>query len=479
MDAARAVSFFAGLLFVVSSSQKLLCLHGLDCIVPDEHSLLALRDARIEGMQKTQWGRKWRWWSPKWRARWQRRHWRRAGKDKGKGKDHAITVSPVAHQPIPTSHHQLPALHHSLGPPNSSLHCGSRKEISRWTDAEFERFAFAINQLKQDGRYDRYVREHEDAVHGMRGFFQWHHVYLSRFENEIREVLGDNCFGLPYWDEAADSGRESSAPVWRIDRFGSLPPGGCIRSKYFNWNPCIERNGKFSGRNHFANPLQVQSVIDRMQGQDVGRLRLMVEDGEGFHADGHIFIGGNMASTQRAPSDPVFWLHHAYFDYMRQLSKVTGGHWSSLLQLGNVPLIKYVERTYEDDYIEHESHGRSSLKERLDLGIKYCNQRKLMHCLSLIRSKGRLQHVPRITSPACPEPRQTLTAEEVEFDEKWERMSHQVVTMKQRQTAVDDSEVIYKDDWPTTKPAKSCDDQVCYDTTTVVELCLHLAEPAT
>lgn len=368
---------------------------------------------------------------------------------------------------------------HSWGRQNQqeSDRCGSRKEIAMWTDSEFERFARAVDQLKQDGTYDRYVREHEDGVHGMRGFFQWHHDYLNRFEKEIRKILGDDCFGLPYWDEAADSGRERSAVVWRTDRLGSLPRGGCISSSYFHWRPCIRRAGSFSRRNRLANKLQVQSVIDQMRLRDVGRLRLVVEDGEGFHADAHIFIGGSMSQIDRSPYDPVFWLHHAYYDYIRELSLVTGGHWVSLLQSGQEPSTRYMERTYPDDHIEYESGSHFTLQEKLRLGIKYCNQRKLTHCLNLIRTHGMLQHVPRISGPACPVPRQNLTTQEEKFDTEWERMSHQHISKELRQQAVDDSEVIYRSDWPTSKPSNSCDAQVCFCTNTVMKLCMELAEP--
>eukprot|EP00930_Biecheleria_cincta_P029339 TRINITY_DN20416_c0_g1_i1.p1 TRINITY_DN20416_c0_g1~~TRINITY_DN20416_c0_g1_i1.p1 ORF type:complete len:494 (+),score=45.79 TRINITY_DN20416_c0_g1_i1:64-1545(+) len=460
---------------------------GLECAAFDDNSLLALSDVASGTLQGARRRDAWTRGHPRQLAHGlgQRRQGNklrgRGGNSWGAGRTHAGHVGAGAARMSRRRrvHESSQGGRHSWGRQDQQEghRCGSRKEITRWTDAEFERFARAINHMKQDGTYDQYVMEHEDGMHGMRGFFQWHHDYLNRFERDIRKVLGDDCFGLPYWDEAADSGRENSAAVWRRDRLGSLPRGGCIASVYFRWQPCIQRAGRFSRRNRLANKLQVQSVIDRMRAMDVGRLRLVVEDGEGFHSDGHVFIGGSMSQIDHSPYDPIFWLHHAYYDYIRELSLVSGGNWVSLLQSGREPSTKYVERAYPDDDIERESTSNFSLQESLRLGIKYCNQRKLTHCLNLIRTHGMLQNVPRITGPACPVPRQTLTPEEVKFEMKWEQRSHQHVSKKQRQQAVDDSEVIYRDDWPTMKPSNLCDEQVCFCTNTVMKLCMEITKP--
>ena len=35
---------------------------------------------------------------------------------------------------------------------------------------------------------------------------------------------------------------------------------------------------------------------------------------EGIHDSGHVWVGGTMLSITTAPTDPVFWMHHAEID---------------------------------------------------------------------------------------------------------------------------------------------------------------------
>jgi tyrosinase len=35
---------------------------------------------------------------------------------------------------------------------------------------------------------------------------------------------------------------------------------------------------------------------------------------EGIHDSGHVWVGGSMMSILTAPTDPVFWMHHAEID---------------------------------------------------------------------------------------------------------------------------------------------------------------------
>lgn len=35
---------------------------------------------------------------------------------------------------------------------------------------------------------------------------------------------------------------------------------------------------------------------------------------EGVHNSGHVWVGGSMSSIPTAPTDPVFWMHHAEID---------------------------------------------------------------------------------------------------------------------------------------------------------------------
>jgi tyrosinase len=35
---------------------------------------------------------------------------------------------------------------------------------------------------------------------------------------------------------------------------------------------------------------------------------------EGIHNSGHVWVGGSMMGIPTAPTDPIFWMHHAEID---------------------------------------------------------------------------------------------------------------------------------------------------------------------
>ncbi len=46
---------------------------------------------------------------------------------------------------------------------------------------------------------------------------------------------------------------------------------------------------------------------------------------ESAHILPHVAVGGDMVSTHHAPNDPVFYLHHAYIDFVYAIRQ--GRHW--------------------------------------------------------------------------------------------------------------------------------------------------------
>lgn len=84
--------------------------------------------------------------------------------------------------------------------------CGETRERWAWTDhtcAEQNEYIEAVYALKLDGTYDEFVRVHRDMnsiSHGVAEFLPWHRWFIYRFEDALREVSGNPCMTIPYWD---------------------------------------------------------------------------------------------------------------------------------------------------------------------------------------------------------------------------------------------------------------------------------------
>ncbi|HSH62431.1 MAG TPA: tyrosinase family protein [Acidimicrobiales bacterium] len=187
---------------------------------------------------------------------------------------------------------------------------GCRKNLARLTVAERQAFTNAVNQLRANGGYDTYVRQHEGAMgHGHSGpaFFPWHREYLLRFERDLQVI--DPSVSLPYWDWTADNlnaaGTESL--IWRDDFMGGpgQPGSGAVTDGPFaSWG--LRR----SSFDIFAFPGTGGTIAARMASPDYTTFRQI----ESPHGAAHVWVGGFVGNAMIAPRDPVFWLIHANVD---------------------------------------------------------------------------------------------------------------------------------------------------------------------
>ncbi len=173
-----------------------------------------------------------------------------------------------------------------------------RKNQKSLTGAEWLRFKCAINALKDSGMepptYQEFVDIHVQAMttpaghmwgaHGGSNFLPWHREYLMEFENRLRLV--NPLVTIPYWDWANDS----------------LPAELSDPQDLTNWG--ITRNNPVGS---MPSQTQVNNVMAETT-WDGFRTNL-----EGIHGSVHISVGGQMGGAS-SPSDPIFWLHHAFID---------------------------------------------------------------------------------------------------------------------------------------------------------------------
>jgi len=106
---------------------------------------------------------------------------------------------------------------------------GVRKKLSALSDTERAAFVAAVKDLKADGVYDNFVRQHREAfkggsnpatspqppAHRGPGFLPWHREFLRRFEIALQKKNPEVT--LPYWDWTDDS---QTASLWTQDFMG-------------------------------------------------------------------------------------------------------------------------------------------------------------------------------------------------------------------------------------------------------------------
>ncbi|MGV8861912.1 MAG: tyrosinase family protein [Pseudomonas sp.] len=186
---------------------------------------------------------------------------------------------------------------------------GVRKNQKNLTAAEWKALIAAINAMHGPGApapaYRRFVSLHVEAmdmshmdwsVHAMpmngrwmpgKNFLTWHRRLLKLFEERIQSI--DPTVSIPYWDSITDR---------------SIPTALTDPSLLANWS--VTRDWDASKLAAAADLL----AVNTFQGTFSGFQTLL----EGtVHGGTHNAVGGNMKGSS-SPTDPLFWLHHAFID---------------------------------------------------------------------------------------------------------------------------------------------------------------------
>lgn len=237
--------------------------------------------------------------------------------------------------------------------------------------------------------YDQFVQWHHEVnnclgyhYHGRPQFFPWHRVMLLRFEDAMEEVTGKRI-SIPYWDW---SDPESTAAVFSDDFMGGTGDpengyavmSGAFRRDNFTvdvFNPRDPQKLTYVARNigsaympNLPTPEQVDAAFDiptydvapwSVDSDPTQSFRNYVEgwrditsnvcDAQGnmiiqsraeMHNQVHRYVGGAWAIEggfgggtmllTTSPADPVFYVHHAFVDYLwEQWTEIYGEQYLS------------------------------------------------------------------------------------------------------------------------------------------------------
>ncbi|KAH3776226.1 hypothetical protein DPMN_177646 [Dreissena polymorpha] len=129
----------------------------------------------------------------------------------------------------------------------------------------------------------------------------------------------DNTVSLPYWDSSLDNEMANPANtiVFSKEFFGN-GDGEVITGPFANWDTHhgpLTRN--IAGEGQLFSKENITTVLTRCNTAEITRpTALQPCDFERYHGGPHNWVGGQMMGLTTSSHDPVFFLHHAFVDYI-------------------------------------------------------------------------------------------------------------------------------------------------------------------
>ncbi|XP_052245965.1 LOW QUALITY PROTEIN: uncharacterized protein LOC127854901 [Dreissena polymorpha] len=202
-----------------------------------------------------------------------------------------------------------------------------RREYRRISDGERNAFHGALRMLKMNGEYDMFANLHRgivtDSAHGGANFLGWHRVYLALFEEAMRRI--DRRISLPYWDSTLDFDMANPADsILFSPAFLGNGDGVVTTGPFANWaaiNGPLTRN--IGGTSSLFTKENIRMILTRCRTSEITRpTALPPFDFEGYHGGAHLWVGGQLADITTAAHDPVFFLHHAFVDFIWEMFRM-------------------------------------------------------------------------------------------------------------------------------------------------------------
>lgn len=190
----------------------------------------------------------------------------------------------------------------------------------------------------QQKRYDDFVEVHKNAMmgpnmfspmpHGTALFFPWHRVLLRQFELALQAAGNDPTISLPYWDWEISSSNSPFTPDF-LGGDGDAAQNGRVVSGPFAYStgkfpirvwdgaqgdPGLRREFGEDSTSWLPSANQVAAGLAKTPYSPGPSCFERVAEGV-LHNPVHRWVGGNMADAT-SPNDPVFFLHHAYLDFL-------------------------------------------------------------------------------------------------------------------------------------------------------------------
>lgn len=211
-----------------------------------------------------------------------------------------------------------------FSPPPSGFRI--RREVRTLSDTEWQAVTEVINTMNKRGILRKFGRLHGFALetaHKGAAFLPWHRVFLAHFEEEMRKI--NPAVSVPYWDYTIDNNitKPTDSVLWTECFFGNN--NGTVQSGPFK--NFYGANGGYIGRNankdcgtRLINKIDLRNIRTHCEYQEIttgtGDYYANPHNLEVLHDGVHDWIGGDMSVVRNSAYDPIFWMHHAFVDYM-------------------------------------------------------------------------------------------------------------------------------------------------------------------
>ncbi|KAJ1502838.1 hypothetical protein HMI54_013230 [Coelomomyces lativittatus] len=193
-----------------------------------------------------------------------------------------------------------------------------RKPFEELSSSERATLVDAFWRMKENGFMDRITRKHRSGMryHGTPHFMIMHRALVKEMEDELLRVA-PSLQGIPFWNEVEDITNPQSSIVFTSTSFAALKDGD-LGPPFVGYLDDRQRNVTRKPRKNSSRIswLPQNQVIARalQRFTTYGNMSRAIEVSP--HNQMHAFIGGNMGNPTISPSDPIFWLHHAYIDLL-------------------------------------------------------------------------------------------------------------------------------------------------------------------
>ncbi|KAJ1356375.1 hypothetical protein KIN20_014079 [Parelaphostrongylus tenuis] len=209
-----------------------------------------------------------------------------------------------------------------------------RKEIRMLSADERQKLWLAMNKLKGTTIdnitiWDLHTLVHypdsAPGAHWGPAFLPWHREFLRQFEVALQREVPS--VSLPYWDSTLDEGLPdpSDSVMWSDELLGN--GNGYVKTGPFqNWDtnvfmplsriPVKKLYRSTGGRDQdrLMSPKDVEWITSR---KNYRQLTFCHDKTfESMHGLSHVWVGGFMFVIRVSPNDPMFYLHHAFVDYL-------------------------------------------------------------------------------------------------------------------------------------------------------------------
>lgn len=174
-----------------------------------------------------------------------------------------------------------------------------RRDQAKLTEAQQERYLCAFETIAANGTLGQFVKIHGEThyQHGTERFLPWHRVFLLLLEQALQSIHPDVT--IPYWDWTQSS--EQTFPAW----LAGVTPTVVMPPPMSNITPTRSPGPT-------ADLASIVSSVPSILSD--GTFAGFTSQLESVHGGVHVWVGGTMSWIPTAPSDPVFWMHHANID---------------------------------------------------------------------------------------------------------------------------------------------------------------------